>query len=76
MDATGFLEVPGTTTSLAHCCWLEEEEMQLLAKRRAVVVHNPAPRSPFLALFETQLPFTHPSYSLRIPPHTYSYSYR
>lgn len=71
MDATGFLEVPGTTTSLAHCCWLEEEEMQLLAKRRAVVVHNPAPRSPFLALFETQLLNTSFVFTQNTPPYIF-----
>eukprot|EP00434_Breviolum_minutum_P000045 symbB.v1.2.000038.t1/scaffold12.1/size699752/18 len=41
LKSTGFLNVPGTTTSLAHCCWLEEEEMQTIAASEAAVVHNP-----------------------------------
>eukprot|EP00435_Cladocopium_sp_Y103_P018064 s1799_g4.t1 len=41
LQSTGFLEVPGTTTSLAHCCWLEESEMQIIAQHHAAVVHNP-----------------------------------
>lgn len=38
---TGFLDVPNTTTSCAHCCWLEVADMKLLAKARAVVASNP-----------------------------------
>lgn len=41
LHESGFLDVPGTTTSCAHCCWLEREDMQLLAASRAVVASNP-----------------------------------
>lgn len=41
LESTGFLEVPGTSTSLAHCCWLEESEMQIIVQHHAAVVHNP-----------------------------------
>lgn len=37
----GFLHVEGTTTSCAHCCWLEAEDMQMMAAAGAAVVHNP-----------------------------------
>ncbi|CAK9035217.1 5-methylthioadenosine/S-adenosylhomocysteine deaminase 2 (MTA/SAH deaminase 2) [Durusdinium trenchii] len=51
LDSTGFLHVPSTTTSLAHCCWLEEAEMQLIAQRGAAIVHNPATRETGKATF-------------------------
>ena len=39
LQQTGFLQVPGT--SCAHCVWLDEEEMALMAQSGASVVHNP-----------------------------------
>ena len=37
---TGFLELPGT--SLAHCVWLDDREIAMVAAAGASVVHNPA----------------------------------
>ena len=34
LAASGFLDVPGTTTSCAHSCWLEASDMDLLAQAR------------------------------------------
>jgi 5-methylthioadenosine/S-adenosylhomocysteine deaminase len=38
LDALGFL---GPLTSLAHCVWIDDEEIALIARSGAVVVHNP-----------------------------------
>jgi len=38
LERTGVL---GPTASLAHCVWLDDAEMDLLARKRASVVHNP-----------------------------------
>ncbi len=38
LDALGFL---GPRTSLAHCVWIDEEEVALIARSGAVAVHNP-----------------------------------
>jgi cytosine/adenosine deaminase-related metal-dependent hydrolase len=32
----------GSKVSLAHCVWLNEEDIELLSERRAVAVHNPS----------------------------------
>jgi len=37
---TGFLSLPGT--SLAHCVWLDDAEVAMVAAAGASVVHNPA----------------------------------
>eukprot|EP01065_Artemidia_motanka_P027264 TRINITY_DN32489_c0_g1_i1.p1 TRINITY_DN32489_c0_g1~~TRINITY_DN32489_c0_g1_i1.p1 ORF type:complete len:592 (+),score=195.23 TRINITY_DN32489_c0_g1_i1:57-1778(+) len=36
---TGFLQLPGT--SCAHCVWLDDDEMRIMAECGAVAVHNP-----------------------------------
>ena len=41
LERTGFLHVPGTTTSCAHACWLEADDMRRLAAAGAAVVTNP-----------------------------------
>ena len=41
LEQTGFLHVQGTVTSCAHCCWLEEDDMDRMAKAHAAVAHNP-----------------------------------
>jgi len=41
LDEAGFLHVEGTVTSCAHACWLEADDMRLLASAGAAVVHNP-----------------------------------
>ncbi|MBP0018925.1 MAG: amidohydrolase [Cyanobacteria bacterium SBLK] len=38
LDRIGFLS---DRTSLAHCVWLNDEDISLLAKTRSTVVHNP-----------------------------------
>jgi guanine deaminase len=38
LDDLGFL---GPRTSLAHCVWIDDEEIALIARSDAVVVHNP-----------------------------------
>jgi cytosine/adenosine deaminase-related metal-dependent hydrolase len=38
LDRRGLL---GPRTSLAHCVWIEDRDLALLAERDAVVVHNP-----------------------------------
>ena len=37
---TGFLQLPGT--SLAHCVWLSDAEVSIVAEAGATIVHNPA----------------------------------
>eukprot|EP00270_Netrium_digitus_P000848 TRINITY_DN10968_c0_g1_i1.p1 TRINITY_DN10968_c0_g1~~TRINITY_DN10968_c0_g1_i1.p1 ORF type:complete len:549 (-),score=133.29 TRINITY_DN10968_c0_g1_i1:205-1851(-) len=39
MFDVGWLQLKGT--SLAHCCWLDENDQKLIAEAGAVVVHNP-----------------------------------
>lgn len=41
LDECGFLKVEGTVTSCAHCCWLTDEDMRVMAECGACVVHNP-----------------------------------
>ena len=41
LDAAGFLRVEGTVTSCAHTCWLEGDDMRMMAEAGAAVVHNP-----------------------------------
>jgi 5-methylthioadenosine/S-adenosylhomocysteine deaminase len=38
LDDLGFL---GPRTSLAHCVWIDDEEVDLISRSGAVVVHNP-----------------------------------
>ena len=38
LDELGFL---GPRTSLAHCVWIDEDEIELIAQSGAVAVHNP-----------------------------------
>jgi 5-methylthioadenosine/S-adenosylhomocysteine deaminase len=38
LDDLGFL---GPQTSLAHCVWIDDSEIELIAQARSVVVHNP-----------------------------------
>lgn len=42
LDATGFLAVPGTVTSVAHAVWLNDADRATLAAAGAVAVHAPA----------------------------------
>lgn len=37
---TGFLQLPGT--SLAHCVWLSDADLSIVAQAGATIVHNPA----------------------------------
>lgn len=41
LEKTGFLQIDGTVTSCAHCCWLTESDMDYMSSANASVAHNP-----------------------------------